>query len=419
MANLLLHGILISIIIVCIIAIIVALFREIKFGGATISERKFRRHFNNLHGDAFDDEAKQAIQEAKNITRMQPIDRYRLGVVQLVHAHDYDAAEREFQTVVNDIIDARADAGAHTMPDDIHDITAAEAIYITDRLQDFQELYMEDIDIDGIDVIVAMLHDEMFANKEKKVRPHEIIREDDPEKAQKKILAEQYWTSDPQNVHDTTLMKEFSDQFKKVRSENSTEPNLASHTYTEVKSYMFDRVKSLTKETSKVHKLFGVLDHNYPAFFDSAIGEQEIITTIWQRIHCSGNVSNRDALKTALLDAICDCVEGGIVVCTTGRPMKLWQSLAMLDKDRDVGIVANKQIIRNEIIEYAAKITADAIKEAPQRVRDAYIANEETDEVQLLIDEIRDKIGAIAKLYRDKIDETQLKLIIDQCKSCV
>ncbi len=421
MASQFLRGIFIAFVIVCVIVLLYLLFKEIKFGGETISEKKFRHHFRNLHGDAFDDEAKRAIQEAKNITHMQPIDRYRLGVVHLVHAHDYNAAEREFQTAVNDIIDAKTRETKNRFLDDDYDIPAAEVLFIADRLQDFQELYMEDIDIDGIDVIVAMLQDEIFAtaHHERKTKPYEHIRDDDPEKAEKKILSTQYWTSDPQNVHDKTLMKEFSEQFKKVRNENSMEPELTAHSYVEVKSYTFDRVKSLTADTSKVHKLFGVLDHNYPTFFDGTIGEQEVITTIWQRIHCSGNTSNREALKTALLDAICDCVEGGMVVCTTGRPMKLWQSLAMLDKDPTVGIVANKQIIRNEIIECAAKITSDALKEAPLHVRDAYIANEHTDDVLQLIEDIRAKIGAIATQYRDKLDEQQLALVIDECKSCV
>jgi hypothetical protein len=389
----------IVLIVVCIILLLWYLADYLPINGETRFERELKQNYNNLHGDTFGTEAKHVIENARRIPVIDTMNRYRLGTTYLIHANQPALAEQEFKRVRQDIFD-----GA------LHN---NEALYIVDRLNDFRDLFIEDIEMeDDIDILL-FLHDNIRNDTEKKKKEVKIDP-NDPEKTQKLILAEQYWISDPQNVHDSAISNLVKEQFQKIKLENDSRPELAPRTYEEAKKYALANSKD---RQQVVRSVFDVFDHGYSSPIDSSMKENEYVETIWKRIHDRGNEKRIDELKDAFVDAICDCVEKDNVVCAGGRAMKLWQTFEFLDKDETIGKARSKQMIRNEIIEQAARIVDVELKSVPTNVLDDYNNNKETEETKELLKRMHNKFNDLHDLYKDKLDGAQLDIVIEQCRA--
>ena len=84
--------------------------------------------------------------------------------------------------------------------------------------------------------------------------------------------------------------------------------------------------------------------------------EVEILAATWARSLIPENATNRDNIQEAILLALADSVQDGIVVCAMGRATNLISSLGGIDHDETVGIILDTTAIRNMCYEMAAKL---------------------------------------------------------------
>jgi hypothetical protein len=409
-----------GILIVLIIITIVKIFNHTLINGEDYNQRQLHRYFNNIHGELNDDDAKMAIQYGGAVENPRAIDNYRLGAVYLVNGHNPDQAHIHFNRALRQIMDNEVDMKL--------------APFIIERIDEFKDHFVDFPDLEDLPIQIAMLRYYETKNDiiHKIERKKPEIKDDDPEFTQKVILSRQEWQSDSQNVHDSAISMELSDQLLRVRNENAKIPGISSHNYNEAIFWLKANYKNNPELNEKLDSVLAFIDNNYPISIidqsidnkstDNRLHEKDIVTTVWQRSFDPENKSNCALIKEALGNALIDCVEGGCVVCMAGRNMKVWQALATLDKDPSTGILKSKQALRNEIYDRCAKIVDEYLGisgTASEQLKDDYRKGNNTEQVQEMVNCIKQQMQQLKKEYSGLIDKTQTDLIIAECEAVV
>lgn len=375
----------------------------------TYEQQMTQLHFNNLHGDAFDDEAKQTIEFGEQIAEPDAFDHYRMGTVYLVNANDHVAAHGHFRHVLNHIINGR--------------VAVQDTPFLLDGIDDYKDQFLNFPDIDELPMQAALMaHYDAAKNVIATARTKHTIKTDDPDFTQKVMLSRQVWKSNSQNVHDSAVSGTITDQFHHVQKSNAGNSSLNSKGYADMCRWLDHRYSDDPVKHGKISSALRMFDNNYPLGVAPETNEQNLLVAVWRRIHDKRNSANYDQLKEALGDSILDCVEGGYLVCMAGRNAKVWQTLAHLDFDPLMGVVKNKQTLRNEIYDRAAKIVDEYVGNsgsASEALKESYRASEDTEQVAEVIECIRDKIDALYADYKGQLPETQLRLLIEECKAVV
>lgn len=409
MDNIWLKYAIITITVILIIYLIMRLFYKIKIQGEDYNQRQAHHYFNNLHGDTFDDDAKQAIKYGESIDTPRAIDHFRLGTTYLITANNPRRAHQHFRQALDQIIQG--------------EVEIKEVPFLLDRIDDYKNHFVNFPEIEELPIQMAMMaHFEAKQNLLKQVEKKKPeISKDDPEFTQKVLLAQQNWESDAQNVHDTAIYGELVQQFQKVRSENNRIPNISTKTYADAMRWLKIRYQNEPDKLNKVRDVEKMLNNNYKLSQLNAT-EQDLVTTIWQRAYDPENKDRFNEIREAFGDAITDCVEGGHVVCLDGRSSKIWQALAKLDKDPQIGILKTKQMLRNEIYEKSAKIVDEYIGNsgtASTELKDAYNRDDNTEQVNELRECIKGQIDSLAVQYKGLLPDEQIKLALEECKAVV
>lgn len=376
----------------------------------TYNQRMTKLNFNNLHGEEFDESAQLTIEYGENITNPRAIDHYRLGTVYLFNANDPYRAHNHFNMALNQVINGQ--------------VNIRDAPFILDRIDDYKDEFVNFPDINDLPIEQALLihYNQVNDAIKNNVQQKKEINKDDPEFTQKVILSQQKWESDSQNVHDSTVSNTIQSQYFYVRDENSKIDELDKHNYNDFYQWINKKISNNMTKYGEINKVLVYFNHNYPINAIPNTTEQDLVTTVWQRIHDKRNSNNYVALCNALCDSLCDCIEGGYVVCMTGRNAKIWQTLAHLDFNPKIGIIKNKQILRNEVFESAAKIVDDFIGingSVSDQLKESYQKGEENEQVEELIESMKLKIDELRDKYRGLIAEDKLNLLIEECKSVI
>lgn len=376
----------------------------------TYNQRMTYTHFNNLHGDAFDEDAKQTIHFGEQIEEPTAIDHYRLGTVYLVNAHDPYQAYNHFNNALVQVINGN--------------VNARDTPFLLDRIDDYKDEFLNFPDIDELPIQQALIAHfnatQNIINTSKTEKPK--IATDDPDFTQKVILSRQTWQSDSQNVHDSAVGTTIKDQFRYIRNSNAQISDLQTKNFADMCGWLKIRYQDDKPSYEKLIKVFGFFNHNYEISAIPDAREQDILVAIWQRIHDPRNKNKYNQLRESLGDAIMDCVEGDHVVCMAGRNAKVWQTLAHLDFEPFVGIIKNKQMLRNEVYERAAKIVDDHVGSAgtaSTALKDAYRNSENTEQVKELVECIRNQIDALYNDFEGLLPQAQLRMLLEECKAVV
>ena len=352
--------------------------------------------FNQLHGEQYDDTAKQVITNGELITYKYPYDHYMLGTVYLHNSKELVKAHAHFNSALNKIIDK---------PD-------TNAKFIIDRIDHFRDAFV-DYDVNELPIEQALnitrqrerSDNIKFANEKKQ------LFNTDPLFTQKALLTKQTWHSDSQNVHDSSMYSLLTQQLNNIIDENAKIPNAVDHTYGDAIRYLQDKYVTDADKKNKMQLVINNLAHNYPT---CGVKEQDIITAIWRRAHDPENAEHADEIKNSLGEAMLDCVEGNGLVCMAGRTSKYWQALARLDKNEETGVLKTKQALKNEIYEHSAKIVNDYLKDTSDELRIAYQKGEETEQVKELSASIKADINAIAANYKH-LPDGDVSSVINEC----
>lgn len=393
----------IAILVFVVILLIISIVKKVPVNGENYYQRELHRHFNNIHGEEFDDEAKQVIEIGRQIPNTRAIDHFRLGTVYLINMRNPNLAHEQFTRALDRIAEGK----------DMND-----ANFIIDRVRDLQDLFV-DTDLGDLPLQQAIIN--TFSYQIKKT-PKKEINTEDPDYVQKSLINQQEWQSDSQNVHDTAIYNELMEQVSQVMEENKSIPNISTKDYQDAVTWLKVRYANEPTKLEKINRVISFLNHNYPIGNMPGFNEQDILVTVWQRTFDPENKLNVTAMRESIGDAVLDCYEGTNVVCMTGRTSKIWQALARLDKNPEIGILRSKQLLRNEIYERAAKIVDDFVGErgtASEMLKNAYQNNENTEQVRELVEYMKQQIDELKNDYTGLLPEDQLNMIIKQCKDTI
>lgn len=402
------HTLLAIFLIVLCVFLIYNIYKHYKIKGEDKNQRLTHYYYNNIAGDTKTEEAENVILYGNAIENPRAIDHYRIGAVQLLNIRDIPEAHAQFTLALNNIIENK-----------ITDDTP----FILDRIAEFQNLF---VDFEDAELPLQIALEHYYANRINKIaeikREKPEIQADDPEFVQKTILAQQHYQSDSQNVHDSVIYRQMNDQYQQIVRENTSIPNYNLHDYTEAVNWIKIKYRDNPKLLGYAEKTFQEINRNSPVYYLNGTNEQDVLTAVWRRTFDSRNSNVAESMRDALADAVVDCVEHDSVVCITGRPEKIWQSLATLDCNPVNGIFKSKQILRNEIYTKCAKIVNDVIGDdgtASKELKEAYKKDENTEQVRELKESIRNKMDEICNDYKNLINPQECQLIIDECKAVV
>ncbi len=403
----------IAVLIIAIIWIMYGIYKQFRIAGEDRNQRLTRVHFNNIRGEDYDDEAKQVIEYGEAIENPRAIDHYRVGAVYLLNAQNPRAAHRHFNNALTQIINGQVDT--------------REAPFILDRIEDFRDHFVDFVDVEELPLQRAMFahfeNQQRMVDQIKKAKPAAAaIAVDDPEFKQKTLLSRQEWQSDSQNVHDAAIYEELKTQVSQVMNENRKLKDIQLHGYDEAVNWLRVRYKNDPAKQADIDKVISTLSNDYPVGSIPNVKEKDILTAVWQRTFDPDNAKNAPQIREAMGDAVLDCVERGHVVCVSGRTSKVWQALARLDKDEEIGILKTKQAIRNEIYQKAAKIVDDFVGEngsASQALKEAYAKNDNSEQVKELIECMKQKIDDLQPEYAALMNQQQLATTLEECKAVV
>lgn len=217
--------------------------------------------------------------------------------------------------------------------------------------------------------------------------------------------------SDSQNVHDSALTGFLREQFAKIKQYNQSE-NI---------NFSPEGFKPNTKDAEKARRIGFVLDTIKRNSTDtSLIGgtEYDLLGSVWTRINSRANSRNREKLIESLEDQLNECATGpSSTVCVAGRCSHLVSSLALLDQDPNIGVLKTKELLRNELLDGAAKIVeryTGSNKITPQNIIDDFNANRVTDEVKKLKEIMTNEITHLSTAYAGKLPDEQRALVVQQ-----
>ncbi len=266
----------------------------------------------------------------------------------------------------------------------------------------------------------------------------------DPKITQKIILSNQKWHSDSQNVHDSCLHNEFKTQLlnvvennqlygkqEKIQPYDSEEKitndlidNLdvkkivnPTNVYDDIVTYYKNKYKNDHIKMDKLAKVLMHLETNNPIHINN-MREKDVVIAVWQRAHDPRNASVTEDIKSSLGECILDCVDNS-VVCLAGRTSRYWQALSNLDFMPEIGTLQTKQAVRNEIFEKCASIVNT---ELSSELLEYYNSGKNNNpklnaELDQKINNIKSLMDSLIIVYKDKLPDDDLSLIIEECKS--
>jgi adenine-specific DNA methylase len=105
----------------------------------------------------------------------------------------------------------------------------------------------------------------------------------------------------------------------------------------------------------------------------------------------------------------------------SGRTKKIWQSIALLDTNPEIGVFKSKQIIRNEIYQKCAKIVDSYLGNAgsvSDNLKQAYYNDENTEQVNELKETIKKDIDLLIDSYANLLPK-EIEIIKNECKNII
>ena len=130
-------------VVVVLLLLVVSLIKRIRIQGEDYNQRQTHQHFNHLHGDFYDEEAKETINYGEMINNPRAIDHYRLGTAYLISANNPRRAHQHFRQALDQIIEGK--------------VEIKEAPFIIDRIDDYKNRFVNITDIEDLPIKIAML----------------------------------------------------------------------------------------------------------------------------------------------------------------------------------------------------------------------------------------------------------------------
>lgn len=205
--------------------------------------------------------------------------------------------------------------------------------------------------------------------------------------------------NDPQNVHESEINRFYKNKFDLIKEKNDDEK-------IEIKDSLPMHIMNIPdpEKRMRAQKTYLSMTNDFPiSSLDST--EMKVLDQIWKRIHSEENSKRKNQLIGSLMDQMADATEKSLdnkyhVVCTSGKCLRVLDSLTLLDADKTISSPAKtKEIIRKEIFESASKYLEDRL-EKNDKMYDLY----NKPEIELNEEENR-TVGQFVKDIKSSFEE--------------
>jgi len=231
------------------------------------------------------------------------------------------------------------------------------------------------------------------------------------------------WKSDTQNVHDSVVLNDLKSQFKYIKDQNNV-TGCSRYTFDQICNFLINYPNTHNK-SKDIIKVLNVIRNNGKVI-NLDVCEKAYLMEIWRRIQTPVNNAGRKSLELSLICSLQDCVEKGSVVCPTGRNTRLMASLAHLDRDsksKGIGILKSKESLRNEILEFSAKIVQKHIgsgSSTPKYIIEHYNEGKSTEKVKDLEEKIKTEILNLRGEFIGRgLDDKKIDQILSECMAVI
>jgi hypothetical protein len=285
---------------------------------------KFNELYNKLEGVN-----KKYAYDALNIIdqyeQNDPITYYRKGVILQHNLQQNNNAKKCYKQALTIAANAPANGNATGNANGINtgnNINANTILFITDHINYNAQLLRDRELID----LARGIQNSLSENK----------------KIEKK------YTSDSQNVHDSAISNDIIEQYNIIKEYNNREQlNHSIENFEPKKNDKHDRIK----------KVIDIIKSNSATINIINDTEYNLLNAVWNRIHSIDNKENYNKLIDALENQLYECSTSDMsIVCVAGRCAHIISVLALLDKDERLGILKNKEMLRNEFLDKVSKI---------------------------------------------------------------
>lgn len=224
--------------------------------------------------------------------------------------------------------------------------------------------------------------------------------------------------SDPQNVHDSKVNSSLRDTLVKLKKTYKANIDCVA----DAKQFIKGRA-----DEAKCLQTLQQIEKNAP-IMTYADTELNIFSYVWERCYLRDNIAASHDMKTAIADALSDCVEGDHLVCINGRCGRLLASLVLLDHDPSISVAMTFDALKNQIYgETKDIIDAELAKyekgsdETKRTFAKIYKEGGECDpEVEkVFISDVKKLIDANLKEYNDKLTAIELQKLRTDCYAYV
>jgi hypothetical protein len=313
-------------------------------------KQDFRKNVQESNG-IMDTNAKQAVEIFKKIQDPEPIDVIHMN--QIIELNDYQGHidnRQDFTRVVEDYTNILN-----------NELDWWEIYQIENFANRHQDIIFENPNFQNFQ--------DQIINKPLQKLAKNITQIKNDQSIKTKTDAIQHYTdtnkthtSDSQNVHDNSVNTQLRDGYQLLKEKTPT---------LEKSKYIVDEIKveMLKLSPEKRQKILRSL--NTISSAESGVSslngdsEKNLLAFVWNRSKLPENKDNKENIKDAVLDSLQDITnDAGGSVCTIGRCTRIFNSLALLDHDKQLanGLCTTEQL-RNDALDSSNKILKDTIQE--------------------------------------------------------
>lgn len=219
------------------------------------------------------------------------------------------------------------------------------------------------------------------------------------------------FTANAQSSHDSTANHDLRATFAKFKKS----PMMVDNTYADIETFM-DRA-DLSEDTMRKARetLARVKTGGRISTFNDS--EDNILATVWNRAYIPENEGNEDLIKEAVIHALADGVDKGVVVCANGRTSRILNSLATLDHEQEDGGALTFEAYRNQIFGESQDIISRELNAAEPELVEAFNSGE--GDAHLLIESMKSEIDVNLEQYRTKFSNKEFEKIRADCHAGV
>ncbi|QJX71139.1 hypothetical protein F-liban_391 [Faustovirus] len=358
-----------------------------------------------------DEPALRAVWELENIADPTPEDMFLRGRLLDYNFLRNDEAMELPAFMVNQVADLYGGAINGLRDRGLNDNFGLNirAPIILDNAEDFAQLF-------GVpDLLMAV---EQAAGGITEARREEALADaDNPvEAAETFFEASVNHTNDPQNVHDTAVIQDMKATYNKIKTGLGIMDSLA-----DIERYAARNIKNKTKQQSIVNAVVNARRSERVVAYNAT--EDEILASVWQRIHHPENMIRKQQMIDNLMIALEESGHAG--VCINGRTTRYLGALVLNDFDPEVGNAMTTEDYKNEIYLAANKLLKEAIRNASESPDEGVVGvanyyngeSDECDEEKLteFKARLRKEINDMINEYADKLNPGHIERLKDEC----